>query len=89
MRALFQYEATCEGELSMMVGDIITIINKNTGSDAWWEGEGPHGKVCFAAVIIALHCSHSHSCSLKGQFPVNYVEVVDDIPDVRSSMAVR
>ncbi|KAI9101180.1 hypothetical protein DFS34DRAFT_613427 [Phlyctochytrium arcticum] len=56
-RALYAYESTCEGELSMSVGDIITVTNKNTGSDAWWEGEGPLG---------------------KGQFPVNYVEAIDE-----------
>ncbi|KAJ3146062.1 F-BAR and double SH3 domains protein 2 [Geranomyces michiganensis] len=56
-RALYAYESTCDGELSMDVGDIITVINKNTGSDAWWEGAGPRG---------------------KGQFPVNYVEMIDE-----------
>ncbi|TPX39462.1 hypothetical protein SeLEV6574_g07189 [Synchytrium endobioticum] len=56
-KALFSYEATCVGELCMEVGDVVTILCKNTGSEAWWEGEGPHG---------------------RGQFPVNYVELVDE-----------
>ncbi|KAJ3023281.1 Intersectin 1 (SH3 domain protein) [Thoreauomyces humboldtii] len=46
-RAMYVYEATCDGELSMEIGDIVVITNKNTGSDAWWEGEGPQGKGQF------------------------------------------
>ncbi|KAI8907051.1 SH3 domain-containing protein [Powellomyces hirtus] len=60
-RALYAYESTCDGELSMDVGDVIQITNKDTGSPAWWEGEGSRG---------------------KGQFPVNYVELIEE-SDVR------
>ena len=42
---MYPYDATCEGELSLRIGDVVTIISKKTGSDAWWEGEGPLGKV--------------------------------------------
>ena len=56
-RALYAYDATCDGELTFAVGEIITVTNKDTGSSAWWEGEGKSG---------------------RGQFPVNYVEVIDD-----------
>ncbi|KAL2914324.1 hypothetical protein HK105_206096 [Polyrhizophydium stewartii] len=56
-RALYSYEATCEGELTIDAGEIITVVSKETGSEAWWEGEGKSG---------------------RGQFPVNYVQVIDD-----------
>ncbi|KAH6562894.1 hypothetical protein BASA50_001645 [Batrachochytrium salamandrivorans] len=42
-RALYSYEATCDGELSIDAGEILLIKSKETGSDAWWEGEGKHG----------------------------------------------
>ncbi|KAJ1341590.1 hypothetical protein BSLG_003817 [Batrachochytrium salamandrivorans] len=38
-RALYSYEATCD-ELSIDAGEILLIKSKETGSDAWWEGEG-------------------------------------------------
>ncbi|KAI8922926.1 hypothetical protein BC831DRAFT_473791 [Entophlyctis helioformis] len=62
VKALYSYEATCEGELTFDAGELLTVTNTKTGSDAWWEGEGHHG---------------------RGQFPVNYVQVLDD--DVASS----
>eukprot|EP00833_Pecoramyces_ruminatium_P018281 jgi/Orpsp1_1/1192313/evm.model.d7180000092179.1 len=34
VKALYDYEATCEGELSISVGDIITVTNTNTGSSS-------------------------------------------------------
>ncbi|KNC97306.1 uncharacterized protein SPPG_07235 [Spizellomyces punctatus DAOM BR117] len=65
VRAMYAYDSTCDGELTMAAGDIITVTNKNTGSDAWWEGEGPHG---------------------KGQFPVNYVELIDTASESSASL---
>ncbi|KAJ3363894.1 F-BAR and double SH3 domains protein 1 [Allomyces arbusculus] len=37
--AQFEYAAAVEGELSMSAGDVIVVRNRNTGSDAWWEGK--------------------------------------------------
>ncbi|KAJ3056397.1 F-BAR and double SH3 domains protein 1 [Rhizophlyctis rosea] len=51
-RVLYPYDATCEGELSLRVGDVITIITKKTGSDAWWEGEGPSGRGQFPVNFV-------------------------------------
>jgi hypothetical protein len=45
--ALYNYEASCEGELTIEAGEIISHINKNTGSDEWWMGEGKNGKGQF------------------------------------------
>ncbi|KAI8592422.1 hypothetical protein BDZ88DRAFT_282695 [Geranomyces variabilis] len=53
-RALYAYESTCDGELSMDVGDIITVTNKNTGSDAWWEGSGPRGMGQFPVNYVEM-----------------------------------
>lgn len=47
-RALYDYESTCEDELSFSEGDVIKIVSK-LGSDGvddgWWTGEF-NGKVC-------------------------------------------
>ncbi|KAJ8329910.1 hypothetical protein BDV3_004078 [Batrachochytrium dendrobatidis] len=42
-RALYSYEATCDGELTIEAGEILVIKSKETGSDDWWEGEGKNG----------------------------------------------
>jgi hypothetical protein len=38
VRALFDYTAACAGEMTMLSGDLIEVLSKSTGSDAWWEG---------------------------------------------------
>ena len=35
----FEYKATTSDELTLVVGDIITVTNKNCEDDGWWEGE--------------------------------------------------
>ncbi|ORX84249.1 hypothetical protein BCR32DRAFT_291475 [Anaeromyces robustus] len=52
VKALYDYEATCEGELSISVGDIITVTNQNTGSSSWWEGTGPKGHGQFPSIYV-------------------------------------
>jgi len=52
VKALYNYDATCEGELSISVGDIITVTNKNTGSLSWWEGTGPKGHGQFPSAYV-------------------------------------
>jgi hypothetical protein len=44
---MYSYQATCEGELTIVSGEIIQVTNKTTGSDAWWEGIGQNGKGQF------------------------------------------
>ncbi|KAJ3172743.1 hypothetical protein HK101_011141 [Irineochytrium annulatum] len=46
-RAIYQYTASCDGELSLEIGDEIVVTNKDTGSAAWWEGESSRGKGQF------------------------------------------
>ncbi|XP_051999541.1 SH3 domain-containing kinase-binding protein 1-like isoform X2 [Xyrauchen texanus] len=38
-RAMFDYTAVTEDELSLKKGDVITIMNKATEDEGWWEGE--------------------------------------------------
>lgn len=38
VRAMYDYNPACEGELAMTAGDIIAVTNRDTGSEAWWEG---------------------------------------------------
>ncbi|KXS21333.1 hypothetical protein M427DRAFT_317100 [Gonapodya prolifera JEL478] len=45
VRAKFDYDATCDGELTLKAGDQVVVTNKATGSDAWWEGRAPNGKI--------------------------------------------
>ncbi|KAG4096483.1 hypothetical protein H8356DRAFT_1355349 [Neocallimastix lanati (nom. inval.)] len=52
VKALYDYEATCEGELSISDGDIITVTNTNTGSSSWWEGTGPKGQGQFPSMYV-------------------------------------
>ncbi|XP_069831930.1 CD2-associated protein isoform X2 [Dendropsophus ebraccatus] len=54
-RALYNYEATNDDELSFKEGDIIHLINKDSGDPGWWRGElnGREGVFPdnFAAII--------------------------------------
>ncbi|KAJ0178887.1 hypothetical protein K1T71_005662 [Dendrolimus kikuchii] len=43
-RVLFPYEAVNEDELTLVVGDIVTIISKDAPDRGWWRGE-VHGAV--------------------------------------------
>ena len=33
----FEYDADNADELTIRVGEIVEIVNKNTDSDGWWE----------------------------------------------------
>ncbi|KAI9002017.1 hypothetical protein BC832DRAFT_130014 [Gaertneriomyces semiglobifer] len=52
VKAIYAYESTCDGELTIQPSDIITIISKDTGSDAWWEGESIRGRGQFPADYV-------------------------------------
>ncbi|KAJ3037389.1 F-BAR and double SH3 domains protein 1 [Rhizophlyctis rosea] len=59
VRVIFPYDATCDGELTLRVGEIINIITKQTGSDAWWEGQGPSGRGQFPVNFVEPLASSS------------------------------
>ncbi|XP_040285812.1 CD2-associated protein-like [Bufo bufo] len=54
-RALYNYDATNDDELSFKDGDILHLISKDTGDPGWWRGElnGKEGVFPdnFAAII--------------------------------------
>ena len=52
--ALYDYEATCAGELSIHAGEVITNISKDTGSDQWWSGSGKKGTGQFPASYVSI-----------------------------------
>ena len=36
-KVIFEYEADNPDELTIKVGEIVEIVNKNTDNDGWWE----------------------------------------------------
>ena len=36
-KVAFDYEADNDDELTVRVGDIVDIVNKDTEQDGWWE----------------------------------------------------
>ncbi|KAJ1500112.1 hypothetical protein HMI55_004046 [Coelomomyces lativittatus] len=38
VKADYDFQPTSEGDLELHLGDIILVINKNTGSEGWWLG---------------------------------------------------
>ena len=36
-RVTFEYEADNDDELTIRVGDVVDIINKDVDQDGWWE----------------------------------------------------
>ncbi|KAJ3322931.1 Intersectin 1 (SH3 domain protein) [Boothiomyces sp. JEL0866] len=51
---LYQYDATCDGELSLQVGEVIKILSKDTGNEMWWVGQGKHGKGEFPSNYVRI-----------------------------------
>ena len=53
-RVTFDYQAQTADELTLVKGDIITILNKNCEDPGWWEGEriDHNGKYVFMFKII-------------------------------------
>ncbi|KAJ3247290.1 F-BAR and double SH3 domains protein 1 [Chytriomyces hyalinus] len=52
VQALYDYNASCEGELTLVAGDVVTITSKATGDDAWWEGVSNRGKGLFPSNYV-------------------------------------
>ena len=46
-KALYAYEASCPGELTIEAGEIILNVSTETGSEQWWEGSGLNGRGQF------------------------------------------
>ncbi|XP_043248241.1 protein nervous wreck isoform X1 [Colletes gigas] len=52
--ALYDYDATCEGELSFFEGDIVKVLKKEPHDvdDGWWEGELRDQRGLFPSLIV-------------------------------------
>ncbi|XP_023245872.1 F-BAR and double SH3 domains protein 2 [Copidosoma floridanum] len=52
--AMYDYEATCEEELSFMEGDVIVVLKKEPHDvdDGWWEGEFEGQKGLFPSLVV-------------------------------------
>ena len=44
---MYSYDASCDGELTIEEGEILTDIHKNTGDEQWWHGRGKNGSGQF------------------------------------------
>ena len=53
-RALYDYDATCEEELSFQEGQLIRILRKNENGvdDGWWEGEVNSTVGVFPSLVV-------------------------------------
>ena len=59
----FEYTAAGETEISLVVGDVVVILEKN--DSGWWKGEAPDGssgwfpsdfvEVCFAIIVLMIY----------------------------------
>lgn len=38
-RVLYDYKKAADDELTLTVGDIVTILDKNLEDEGWWKGE--------------------------------------------------
>merc|ERR1719354_87286 len=52
--ALYTYNASCEGELTIEAGEVITDICKDSGDDQWWHGKGKHGEGQFPQNYVSV-----------------------------------
>ena len=63
-RVTFEYEADNTDELTIRVGEIVEIVNKNTDNDGWWEVRPLlHSKHTSVVIIPVLSW-----CSLSCRF---------------------
>ena len=53
-RVTFEYEADNPDELTIKVGEIVEIVNKNTDNDGWWEVSWDD-RVCFYICYCFFH----------------------------------
>lgn len=52
--ALYDYDATCDEELSFLEGDILKVLRKEPHDvdDGWWEGELRGQRGLFPSLIV-------------------------------------
>ncbi|XP_054903337.1 SH3 domain-containing protein 21 isoform X2 [Poeciliopsis prolifica] len=83
-QVMFDYKAKAADELGLKKGDVVTILNKETEDDGWWEGElnGCHGFFPDNFVMI-LPPKDILQSGITKQPPVrgNTIKLPDDKPE--------
>jgi len=63
VRALFDYEATCEEELNLTEGALIRVtsmhLHDNSVDDGWWEGELDGVRGIFSSLVVDKVTNHA------------------------------
>ncbi|KAJ3402186.1 F-BAR and double SH3 domains protein 1 [Chytriomyces hyalinus] len=77
VQALYDYNASCEGELTLVAGDVVTITSKATGDDAWWEGVSNRGKGLFPSNYVGAAAAAVTSTAVPSE-ALFYAEAVFD-----------
>lgn len=62
-KAIYSYDATCKGELSIVAGEIITVTSQDIGSEDWWEGTGQKGQGQFPKSYVQVVEANSRTPS--------------------------
>uniref|UniRef100_A0A915PTZ4 Uncharacterized protein n=1 Tax=Setaria digitata TaxID=48799 RepID=A0A915PTZ4_9BILA len=82
-RAIADFEATAENQLSLKVGDVVKIQSKSTSG--WWQGEASHTSGIFSLFLspvlfyIVSAIASEDGVKKAGWFPGNYVEAMGGI----------
>ena len=66
-RVLFDYKKAADDELSLSVGEVVTILDKNLEDEGWWKGEVNGRTGVFPGELLRLRFSFSvleHSSNL-------------------------
>ncbi|XP_056331390.1 SH3 domain-containing protein 21 isoform X2 [Danio aesculapii] len=69
-QVMFDYTAVAEDELNLKKGDVITVINKSTEDDGWWEGEVNGRRGFFPDNFVMLIPAETLQTGNVGQAPV-------------------
>lgn len=69
-QVMFDYTAVAEDELNLKKGDVITVINKATEDDGWWEGEVNGRRGFFPDNFVMLIPAETLQTGNAGQAPV-------------------
>ena len=75
-KVLYDFESVGEGELSVRVGDIVTITNPGVGQ-GWWFGVGVDGKegVVPEAYVERVHNPEPTVVDVRRASDVTQVEI--------------
>ncbi|XP_073704015.1 SH3 domain-containing protein 21 isoform X2 [Garra rufa] len=72
-QVMFDYTAVTEDELNLKKGDVITVINKSTEDEGWWEGELNGRRGFFPDNFVMVIPADALNTGNAGQAPVRRV----------------